>query len=333
MKSLHLASFHAILPRFMSDAFKELEQFIGANSQFILVTHRRPDGDALGSLLAMGAYLESIGKRAQLYCFDAIPSYFNYLPGIEKIKNSQDDFWLVTGAAIILDCGDLNMTGLPGEAFANKRLAVVDHHISNPRYGAINAVLPNVAATTEIIYQYLRSLNFAINKNLATCLFTGIYTDTDAFSNLATTSDCLAVAAALLKLGANFKDITANTMQNKSIPALKLWGRALQRLRLDSAKGIAVTVIRANDLAECQARPEDTEGVASLLNHLSDVKMSMVLREQDDGTVKGSLRTTHELIDVAKIAKLLGGGGHAKAAGFTVKGHIAETEKGWKIVE
>lgn len=317
----------------MSEAFNKLQQFIGENSEFIVACHRRPDGDALGSLLAMGAYLEFIGKKAVMYCFDAIPSYFQYLPGVETIKNSQDEFWSHTRAAIIIDCGDLTMPGIALEAFVGKQIAAVDHHVSNPRYGKVNIVLPETAATAEILLQYFNSVNFVINKDVATCLLTGIYTDTDAFSNLGTTSESLAAASVLLKQGANFKEITANTMQNKTIPSLKIWGRALERLRMDHEKGIAVTVIREADLVECEATLDDTEGIASLLNHLADVKMSMVLREQGDGTVKGSLRTTNELIDVAKVAKLLGGGGHAKAAGFTVKGKIIETDKGWKIIE
>lgn len=313
--------------------FKPFQQFIDSSSSFAVACHRRPDGDAIGSLLSLGNYLESLDKKVGLYCFDSIPSYLNFLPGIERVKKECDDFWQSTANIILVDCGDLNVVGIPVDCFKDKHLAVVDHHISNPRYGEVNVIDPEVAATAELLGRFFQSINFPIDKNSATCLLAGLYTDTDAFSNLATTPEALAMASLFLKQGANFKEITANTLQNKSIPALKLWGRALERLRLDVEKGIAVTVIRDSDLKECQAQVEDTEGIASLLNHLADVKMSMVLREQGDGTVKGSLRTTNELIDVSKIAKLLGGGGHMKAAGFLVKGHVVETEKGWKIVE
>lgn len=313
--------------------FKPFQQFIDNNSDFIILCHRRPDGDAIGSLLSLGYYLETLGKNVGLYCFDNIPSYLNFLPKVERIKKDCDDFWQATPNVILVDCGDLSIVGGPKDCLKDKKLVVFDHHVSNPRYGEINIIDPNVAATAELLGRFFQSVNFVIDKNLATCLLTGLYTDTDAFSNLATTPEALAMGSLLLKQGANFKEITANTMQNKSIPALKLWGRALERLRLDVEKGIAVTVIRDSDLVECQARLEDSEGIASLLNHLADVKMSMVLREQGDGTVKGSLRTTDELIDVSKIAKLLGGGGHTKAAGFLVQGHVVETDKGWKIVE
>lgn len=317
----------------MTKAFPELQQFIDANEQLAVVTHRRPDGDAIGALLALAALLESLGKNVSLYCFDVLSQYLTFLSGAEKIKSQPDDFWRQAKAVIIVDCGDLSMVGLPAQEFVGKRLAVVDHHISNPLYGEVNVVESAAASTSEIIFNYFKFARLAVDKAVATALLTGIYTDTDGFSNLGTTPESLAIASELLRLGANFKEITANTLQNKSIASLKLWGKAMERLRLDRAKGIAVTVLRQTDIEECQAKADDAEGIASLLNHLSDVKMSMVLRELPDGTVKGSLRTTNELIDVSKVAKLLGGGGHMKAAGFTVKGRVMETEKGWKIVE
>ena len=319
----------------MDNSFAKLEQFIAGhkNKKLAIVTHRRPDGDAIGSLLAMASHLKSLGQEAAAYCFDAVPDYLNFLSGAENIKREIDAFWQRSEGVIIVDCGDLSMVGIPAESFANKRLAVIDHHVSNPLYGEVNAVLPAAAGTAEIIVNYFKFARFVPDKAAATSLLVGIFTDTDAFSNLGTTPESMTAAAELMKLGANFKEVTANTMHNRSVASLKLWGKALERLRLDKEKGIAVTVLRLTDIAECQAKAEDAEGIASLLNHLSEVKMSMVLREQADGTVKGSLRTTSELIDVSKIAKLLGGGGHMKAAGFSVKGRVVETEKGWKIIE
>ena len=140
------------------------------------------------------------------------------------------------------------------------------------------------------------------------------------------------MSSKLLANGANFKDITAYTLRNKSISSLKLWGRALERLRFDDKKGIATTIITQEDFKECNAVGDDAEGVANLLNHLSGVKMAMVLRELDGGQVKGSLRTTSELIDVSEVAKLMGGGGHKKAAGFTVQGRIKQTDTGWEVI-
>lgn len=316
----------------MKNDFIRLQKELNKYNQLAVVCHKKPDGDAVGSALSLVNYLADMGKQAQAYCIDEVPASLRFLPGVENIRHEIDDFFRSVRAVVAADCSDWKMMAFAPENFIAKTLIVIDHHISNPLFGHINLVNPQAAATTEIIANYFDSIAFKIDKITATYLLTGLYTDTDAFSNLATTPESLRASGELLRRGGNLKEITANTIQNKSITSLKLWGRALQRLRLDKKKGIAVTVIKHNDFVECQASEEDAEGVANLLNHLADVKMAMVLREQKDGTVKGSLRTTDELIDVSKIAKLLGGGGHAKAAGFTVSGKVVESEKGWEIV-
>lgn len=315
------------------ELFIQLEQAIARHAHIALVCHRRPDGDAISSLLACDAYVRSLGKRSMRYCVDATPRYLEFLLHTEAIQHAVDDFWHSATAVMVLDCGDLSLTALPKESFAGKEMIMIDHHASNNGYGDVRLLLPAVSSTAEILYSFFTHTRFAIDARVATQLLTGIYTDTDAFSNLGTTPESLRVSAELLKRGADFRDITAYTMHNKTITSLKLWGRALERLRVDAQKGIATTVIFESDIAECKAMPEDAEGVANLLNHLSDVKMSMVLREEPGGMVKGSLRTTHDSVDVSKIAKLMGGGGHTKAAGFSVKGRIVEDGGRWKIVE
>ncbi|MDP6571321.1 MAG: bifunctional oligoribonuclease/PAP phosphatase NrnA [Patescibacteria group bacterium] len=317
----------------MNQEFSQLSQEIQKHRSFAVVCHKKPDGDAVGCVLAFASYLESLGKQVQKYCVDEVPSYLSFLPESELIKKPKDEFWQNSDAVVMLDCGDLGMSGIDREELQDRVIVNIDHHISNSGYGAVNLVQHTSAATAEILYNYFEEVQFKIDKPAATNLLCGVYTDTDAFTNLGTTPESLRVSSELLKLGANFKEITAQTMRNKSVASLKLWGRALERLRFDAKKGIAVTVIKHTDFDECGAEPDDTEGVANLLNHLSDVKMAMVLRDLGDGMVKGSLRTTKELIDVSQIAKLMGGGGHAKAAGFTVKGKVIESDNGWKIVE
>jgi len=317
----------------MQNEFSQFKQELAKHASFAIITHKRPDGDAIGSVLALEEYLNSLGKKTRAYCIDEPRAFAGFLPGAESITKPFDEFWNTASAIILVDCGDISMAGISREDLSGRIVLAIDHHISNSGYGSINIIEPHAAATSEILYHYFMQDGFAITKRMATNLLCGIYTDTDAYTNLGTTPESLAASSELLRLGANFKEITASTMRNKSIASLKLWGRALERLRLDTKKGIAVTVLKHDDFGECNAEPDDAEGVASLLNHLADVKMSMLLRELPDGTVKGSLRTTNELIDVSQIAKLMGGGGHAKAAGFTVKGKITETENGWKIIE
>lgn len=316
----------------MRQEFDLLKEEVEKLGKLALVIHRRPDGDAIGAVLAFAKYLRSIGKEVRMYCKDGVPEYMKFLAGQDEIIHEPDEFWQNADSIALLDCGDLSMPGIDKKHFENKNLIVIDHHASNSGYGKLDIIDHSSSATSEILYNYFTHIGFEIEKQIATDLLCGIYTDTDAFTNLGTTPESLRVSSELLGLGANFKDITAYTMRNKSIASLKLWGRALERLRFDRKKGIATTVIKQNDFSECEAVNDDAEGVANLLNHLSGVKMAMVLRELDDGNVKASLRTTSELIDVSEVAKLMGGGGHKKAAGFTVSGRIKETDKGWKVV-
>jgi len=316
----------------MQETFDQLGREVEKFNKFSIICHKRPDGDAIGSVLAFSSFLKSKNKEFKIYCIDPAPSYLTFLNGVDLINNSLDDFWKLSDAIIILDSGDLSMLGIEREHFKNHKLIAIDHHSSNSGYADINIINQNASATSEILYNFFINIGFKIDKDVSTYLLCGIYTDTDAFTNLGTTPESLRVSSELLSFGANFRDITAYTMRNKSIASLKLWGRALGSLRFDQKKGIATTVIRKKDFDECNAVADDAEGVANLLNHLSGVKMAMVLRELSDGNIKGSLRTTSELIDVSQVAKLMGGGGHKKAAGFTVKGRIEELDSGWRIV-
>jgi phosphoesterase RecJ-like protein len=168
---------------------------------------------------------------------------------------------------------------------------------------------------------------------MATCLMTGLVTDTGNFTNLGTTASAIEVASKLLLHGVDLRAINKRTMHHRPLPVLKLWGRALERLRRD-AHGVVTTIITQQDLIDCGTTESDIEGVANFLNNLdsdTEARVVMVLSERD-GQVKGSLRTKHPLIDVAKFATVLGGGGHTKAAGFSVPGHLEEHGNGWLIV-
>jgi len=190
----------------------------------------------------------------------------------------------------------------------------------------------DAASTTDILFRIFNHNRFRINKEIATCLLTGIITDTGSFSNLATTPQSISNASELLINGARAKDIINNALTKQSIGVLKLWGRAFSRLIKNSHTNIAITVVTLKDFKECGVENESAEGIANFLNNLNGAKAILVLKEQSDGTIKGSLRTTQDNIDVSKLARVLGGGGHKKAAGFTIKGKIEETKGGWKIV-
>jgi len=316
--------------------FQKIKDKVDNAKHILALSHQNPDGDGLGALLALGIYFRSINTPHVLFCLDPAPEYFQFLPNVEVITS--DETHLATkefDLIIILDSGDLEYAGIHEHFRKLKGLPVViniDHHPSNAYFGHINLVHPAASSTSEIIYHFLDYFRFPIDKEVATCLLTGILTDTGGFSNLATTSSSMEVASKLLASGARLKQITENALKNKSLTQLQLWGRALARLKRDEKTGVVTTVITQKDFDELDIDDNGTEGIANFLNNIDGAKVIIVLREKEDGTIKASLRTTHPEVDVSELAKKFGGGGHKKAAGFSVKGKIVETKEGWKII-
>ncbi|MBI2410635.1 MAG: DHH family phosphoesterase [Candidatus Kerfeldbacteria bacterium] len=318
--------------------YKQIFEAIDRAQHVMLVMHQKPDGDTAGASLAVAHYLDIIGKPHTCFCVDTLSPTLHFLPGKEKITTSPEH-WHPANAQfdllIVFDAGDLKYSGIAD--YVDKlshdfTIINIDHHATNAQYGHINLVMTTASSTCEIVHELLNSAN-VLNKQIATCLMTGLITDTGGFTNLATTASAITAASKLLLKGANLRQITNHTLQNRSVNTLKLWGRALERLT-QSHSGIVTTVITQQDLEECGATETAIEGVANFLNSLDDqttAKAVMVLYERTPGIIKGSLRTTHPLIDVSKLAILLGGGGHKKAAGFTVPGRLQCTNGQWSI--
>ena len=316
---------------------KEIHYNLVKAANILIIIHQNPDGDAIGSGLSMVNYLTQKKWPHVIFSLDQPSSQFSFLSDIDSLKNSpaifsDNDFDLV----LVLDSGDLKYAGaedlikkIPGRP---PLLINIDHHHTNQFFGDLNLVDPSASSTAEILFRFFDDLRVDINKEMATCLLTGILLDTGVFTNPATNINSLQAASKLLIKGANLQEIVKNAVKNKRLNTLRLWGKALSRLKKDQKTGFVTTVITQKDIEECQTDEEATEGVSNFLNNLSDTKAVMVLRELPDGKIKGSLRSTDDLIDVSKIASIFGGGGHKKAAGFTVKGNLKETESGWQVV-
>lgn len=315
--------------------FIKIKKIIDKADYILVITHQSPDGDGVGSLLALSHYLDGLNKKHVLFINDIFPDYLKFLPLSEKIvneikENELNDFDLI----IILDSGDLDYAGVKKhiDSISDKQKVVnIDHHFSNILFGHINLVHGEASSTSEIIYHFFDFHNIPISKEIATCLLTGILTDTNNFSNMGTTPASLEIAAKLLNYGGRLRQISNNTIKNKSLSNLQLWGRALARLKKDEKTGLVTTILKQKDYEELGLDENNTEGIANFLNNIEDAKTIMVLREKNDGTIKASLRTTHPKVDVSEIARKFGGGGHKKAAGFSVKGKIVEAKNEWKV--
>lgn len=301
----------------------------------VLIGHRKPDSDTIGSMLALNLALKKQAKKNILCaCVDPIPKRFRFLPGATDIFQLENVLDKIKEADLIvtLDCGSYELTGLSLFSQIRTFLINIDHHQDSSFFGNINIVKGNTSSTSEIIYEILNKAKISIDKDMATCLLAGIFGDTDSFKNVNTTNRTLTITSHLLAVGANLKQITRHTLQDKSLSTLRLWGRILSRIKKHEDFNIISAVITQEDLAKTHALEEDLEGIANFLNSIPDVRASIILTERRNGEIKGSLRTLNDKVDVSKLARLLGGGGHKKAAGFTLLGKLKKEKSGWKIL-
>jgi len=313
--------------------FTRIHSAIQNAKEILLIAHQKPDGDTLGANLAMANWLRDEGRHFHIFCVHPVPLHFQYLPLWEHVKTTEEELAHIPFDVVIaLDSSSLTYAGadsLVAKLKGKPTIINIDHHGTNPHFGDLNVVDPAASSCTVLVHKFLQHIGGRVTRNIATCLLTGILTDTGGFSNLGTNHEAMDIAGELLKRGAKFRAITNHTIRNKTVNSLKLWGRALDRLTRH-ANGIVSTVITQADIQECEATEEDMEGISNFLNALQDAKVIMVLKEQG-GEVKGSLRTTEPDVDVAAMAKQFGGGGHKKAAGFTVKGRLVQTPQGWRV--
>ncbi len=314
---------------------KALGQITTAD-RVLIVTHDRPDGDALAAMCAIIELMQLLEKDCLPFCHDIPPPQFGFLPHIDKIIT--DKKLLDVGqfdVIIVLDCGQLSRTSLTEEIQARRKDQFViefDHHPKVHDYANLEIRNPKASSTVEIIFDFLRTNLVRINKNLATCILTGILTDTGNLLYDATTDKTIKIASDMLLYGARFPLIMENTWRNKSIGGMKIWGIAMHRLYLNKRFNMAITVLSRDDFRETGATDEEMEGVPGFLSNISDADAILVLREMDDGKIKGSLRSMNPKIDISKLARELGGGGHPRASAFVLDAKLVKSKDGWDII-
>ncbi|MEI6039809.1 MAG: bifunctional oligoribonuclease/PAP phosphatase NrnA [Candidatus Berkelbacteria bacterium] len=315
---------------------KAIARFINAD-KILLIIHENPDGDTLAAATVIYTILKKMGKSPAMVCKDQIPKPFLFLPEVNEIKHDLlfGDYDVIT----VIDCGDIKRTGFAErlKKFAltqKKTLINIDHHPKNDlhKIANINVVDQSVSSTSEIVYELCVRMNVEFDKNMATALLTGIYTDTGGFKHSNTSKQTLEIAGELLKNGGKIKLITQNISLNKTVPAMKLWGLALKRMHRNNNLGIVSSVITREDLVLCNACDDDLAGVVNLINTVPDSKAAILFHETSDNKIKASVRTESDRVDVSKIAAVFGGGGHKKAAGFTIDGRLEILNDSWRIV-
>ncbi len=314
------------------DVVQSIAAALQDTQRVLIGTHEHPDGDALGSSLAVMHALRAQGKEVVVYVPDPAADLFAFLPGLDEIVYEKPDV-ASFDAVVVLDYTQLYRTHMEEEILAHPNTISIDHHYDNSKQTKINLIVAEASATAHILYELFRAFEWDISKDIATCLLTGIFTDTGSFMHDSVTSEILDIASDLMSRGARLSHIAHETYQKKDLAGLKIWGRALSRILINEKTGAAVSVITFKDLQECGATLDDLDGVVNMLNTLPDTKFAMVLTEHTPGVIKGSLRSEPKKnVDVSKIAKRLGGGGHKLASGFEIKGHLEEKDGTWRVV-
>ena len=303
------------------DNFQAIWKAINAGKKFFIAGHLNPDGDSLGCTLAMTALLERLGKTVYAYAAPAIGNDLKFLPGLDKVHVGElpqkPDFDTV----ILLECSDRKRGGdLDYILDAAKTLVNIDHHLVSDAYGHVNHIDSGASSTAEIIFQLYEASEEGIlpTPAEATCLYTGVVTDTGRFVHTNTTAEALRVASALVALGADVQKINQIIYFTKSYIELKLLGRALEKMEMRFDNKYSEIILTKRDFETFGATPSQTQGIVSQPTMIPGVEISALIKEESD-KVSVNLRSRGRA-DVSRIAQQFGGGGHARAAGCKITG-------------
>ena len=300
-------------------------QAIRESKTVVLACHVNPDGDALGSLLALALALRPLGKEVTCLSEDGVPDILRFLPGSDLISRSTDipTFDL----ALVVDSGELARVGEQVRPMVSRarRAVNIDHHVVAGTFGDIRVLDSGAASTAEIVYALLQTLEIPLSPEIATCLFTGIITDTGSFRFQNVTPGTLRTAALLVAAGASPPLISENVFENKTFAGTRLLGRALSSLSQSPDGRIVWAHITAADFRSLGAIDAETEGIVNYVRGIRGAEVGMLFREMDNGRIRVSLRS-RESVNVAELAQDFGGGGHRMASGCTLNVPLPDAE-------
>jgi phosphoesterase RecJ-like protein len=300
----------------MDEQPQDLARQLVTNAQrILLVSHIRPDGDAIGSLLALGLALQDSGKDVQMVSEDGVPGSFRHLSGSDKIrKQTEGDFDLIA----VLDCSDAQRVGNALDGYPIPDLNI-DHHITNLNFARINLVDTQATATSEILAAMIPSWELPITLPVAEALLNGLLTDTLGFRTFNMTPRALRVAADLVEIGANLPELYQKALNARSSAAARYWGAGLSKLQVEDR--MLWTTLTLDDRRAVNYPGRDDADLVNILTTIEDADIYIVFIEQSDQRVKVSWRARPGY-DVSKIAFQFGGGGHKPAAGAEINGSL-----------
>ncbi len=307
--------------------FQRIGLVLRDHQSFVLLSHIRPDGDAIGSQLALGYSLLAMGKSVRMINEDGLPENLAFLPGSGKIEVPPLEP-LDVEVAIALDTATKPRLGDAALHAASKAglWLNIDHHISNPEYGDLNLIDSTSPATGQILYELIKSQDMPMPRETLDALYVAVSTDTGSFQYPSTTAKTYEMAADLVKRGVDVGVINSKTYDEQPFRRLELMNALLQTLERTPDGMVAQWELRDKTRIELALRPEDSEGLIDMIRGIQGVQLAVFFEELPDGKVRVSMRSKNRLLDVCEIAVEFGGGGHALAAGIRMKGPLDEAK-------
>ena len=314
----------------MSAARSKLDQIgrvLRENERFAVLSHVRPDGDALGSQLALALSLQQLGKKVRVWNEDGMLEKYSFLPRgdlLTKPPHTAED----VDAAIALDTAIQNRLGTAFTAVRSAKIWInIDHHLSNPGYGDLVHVDPTAPATGQIIFDLIKSQGFPFDREIAENLYAAISTDTGSFQYPKTSARTFEVATELVCTGIDVGQLSQQLYENYPRRRVELLRELLRTMRFERDGRVASFSLSLQTAAELQVLPEDNEGLIDHLRAIRGVIVAVFFEELADGKVRVSMRSKSDAVDVCAICQKFGGGGHTLAAGARVRGTLAEVER------
>lgn len=309
----------------MAMEINEVASRINLFKKIAITFHTSPDGDSLGSALALLIGLRKLKKEVYIISKEVIPQAFLFLPCSIEINGKATEPLVDTECVIVLDCGDFKRINA-NLCMVNKKFELInmDHHLSNDLYGDVNFVDTSASATSEIVYEVLRLLHVEIDKEISTCLYTSLLTDTGSFKHSSTTAVTHNIAGELINTGIEFSNIHRIIFENKKFEKIKFYGEVINNMTSELNAKVCIMYISKRILEKYESVSEDTSDVITFGASIDTVEVTVLIKDTENG-VKVSLRSK-SIVDVSKIAEVFNGGGHIRAAGFFTEGNFDDTK-------
>jgi len=303
----------------ITEVLKQIEQ----RRSFVLTSHARPDGDAIGSVLACSEMLRQMGKQADIVNADPAPPPIMQFPGVPDIQLAatvEGDY----DAAIIMECGDLSRTGVTG---LDRYFVInIDHHQGNTNYGALNWFDASAAACGEMVFDLVRALDVPLTVDIATHIYLAIHTDTGSFHYSNITPRTFEICRACLEAGVDPIDVARKIYDSNNMGRLKLFGAVLGAMQIDATGRVAIVYLDHEMARAAGGTYEDTEGLINLPLTVKEIQAVLFFKQIEGESYRISMRSKGD-VDIAAVAKEFGGGGHKNAAGCTASGGVDMLQK------